>query len=394
MTDLTDWRADTPGCANRVHLNNAGAGLMPRPVLAEIERHLRLESDIGGYEAADQQAERIAAGLGEVARLVGAAPRNVAIVESATAGFAAALSAFDFRPGDRIITTRCDYTSNQIQYLAMAARLGVEVVHAADLPEGGVDPDDVRRLASSRPCRLIAVSWIPTNSGLVQDVAAVGEVAEAFGVPYLVDACQAVGQMPVDVTALRCDYLSATGRKFLRGPRGIGFLYVADRALARGDHPLHVDMYGARWSDTGRITLAETAARFQAWERSQALVLGQAAAARYASAVGLDRIRELAWGHAAALRSRLAELPRIRVLDRGAVRCAIVTFAIEGVESHAAVLALRGVGINASSAPLEVARIDFAAKGVESAVRFSPHYYNSADELDTAVEAVRELSDR
>lgn len=233
-TSLARWRADTPGCAHCNHLNNAGAGLMPSPVLAAMERHLRLESEIGGYEAADAIASSVDATYATLAALVHGAPHNMAIVGNATAGFIQALSTVDFAPGDVLVTTRCDYTSNQIQYLALAQRRGVEIVHAADLPEGGVDPESVRALARHPRCRLVAVSWVPTNSGLVQDVAGVGEVCEKLGVPYLVDACQAVGQIPIDVTRLHCDYLSVTARKFLRGPRGIGFMYVSDRALARG----------------------------------------------------------------------------------------------------------------------------------------------------------------
>src|SRR5690349_15300886 len=232
------WRADTPGCAHRNHLNNAGAALMPQPVISAIDEHIRLESEIGGYEAADARAEAIAAGYDALGAIVGARREHIAVVGSATAGFIQALSSFDFTPGDVIVTTRCDYTSNQIQYLALSTRLGVEIVHADDLPEGGVDPDSVRAIVRDRQPRLVAVSWIPTNSGLVQDVESVGLVCEEAGVPYIVDACQAVGQISVDVTRLRCDYLSATARKFMRGPRGIGFMYASDRALERGDHPL------------------------------------------------------------------------------------------------------------------------------------------------------------
>src|SRR5437764_416635 len=231
--ELDRWRRDTPGCRDRIHLNNAGAGLMPRPVLDALTEHLAREAAIGGYEAADEAEPRVRETYALVGRLVGAAPRNIALVENATVAFSQALSAFDFRPGDRIVTTRTDYPSTQLMYLSRAQRAGVETVRADDLSEGGVDPESVRRLARHPRTRLVALSWVPTNSGLVQDARAVGEVCAELGVPYLVDACQTVGQMAVDVTALRCDFLAATGRKFLRGPRGIGFLYVSDRLLGR-----------------------------------------------------------------------------------------------------------------------------------------------------------------
>src|SRR5690349_16570168 len=235
MNDLGRWRAETPGCAHRNHLNNAGAALMPQPVIDAMTAHITLESEIGGYEAEDERQNAIAAVYADIGALVNAPASNMAVVANATAGFVQSMSAFDFTADDVVLTSRCDYVSYQITFLALAKRLGIRVRHAPDLPEGGVDPSAVREILRREKVRLVHMSWIPTNSGLVQDLEAVGEVCEELGVPYLVDACQAVGQMPIDVTRLRCDYLSVTARKFLRGPRGIGFLYVSERALSRGD---------------------------------------------------------------------------------------------------------------------------------------------------------------
>ncbi len=387
------WRDETPGTAHRNHLNNAGAALVPRRVLDATTDHLRLESEIGGYEAADARAAAISAGYDELAALVGASARNIAVVANATAGFVQAVSSFDFAPGDVIVTSRCDYTSNQIQYLALARREGVEVRHADDLPEGGVDPDAVRREVrrareSGRTVRLVAVSWIPTNSGLVQDVEGVGRVCEELDVPYLVDACQAVGQVPIDVARLRCDYLSATARKFLRGPRGIGFMYASDRALARGDYPLFVDMRGARWTGPAAFEIAPTARRYEDWEFPYALVLGQAEAARYAREVGIETAQQHAWALAERLRAAAAELPGVRVLDRGRERCAIVTLAMEGRTGAELVAFLAARGINAVATLREFGWYDFVEKGVESGVRLSPHYYNTEDEVDAAASAL------
>src|SRR3989440_623159 len=161
--ELDRWRRDTPGCRDRIHLNNAGAGLMPRPVLDALTEHLAREAAIGGYEAADEAEPRVRETYALVARLVGAAPNNIALVENATVAFSQALSAFDFRPGDRIVTTRTDYPSNQLMYLSLAQRAGVETVRADDLPEGGVDPESVRRLARDPRTRLVALSWVPTR---------------------------------------------------------------------------------------------------------------------------------------------------------------------------------------------------------------------------------------
>jgi selenocysteine lyase/cysteine desulfurase len=387
---LDRWRRETPGCRERIHLNNAGAALMPRPVIDALTGHLAREAAIGGYEAADEAAPRVRETYELVARLIGAAAHNIALVGNATVAFSQALSAFDFRPGDRIVTTRTDYPSNQLMYLSLARRAGVATVRADDLPEGGVDPDSVRRLARDARTRLVALTWVPTNSGLVQNARAVGAVCAELGVPYLVDACQSLGQMPVDVRELHCDFLAAAARKFLRGPRGLGFLYVADRTLERGAFPLFVDMRGADWTDPDAFRLADGARRFENWEFACALVLGLGEAARYALQVG-PQGPERAWRLAASLRERLKGLPGVRVLDRGRERCAIVTIAVAGRDATDLKLRLRERGINTSASDRDDGVIDMDDKAATSVLRLSPHYYNTEDELDAAITALTEL---
>lgn len=382
------WRADTPGVERLIHLNNAGAALVPGPVADAVAAHLRLESELGGYEAADARAEALHGVKAAVARLVGSRPGNIALTQNSTAAFAQALAAFDLRPGDLILTSRADYASNQIMYLSLARRQGVEVVRAPDAPEGGVDLGAVRELVARRRPALVALTWVPTNSGLVQPVAAVGEICRAAEIPYLVDACQAVGQMPVDVALVECDYLAATARKFLRGPRGIGFLYVADRALGAGAHPLLVDMRGADWVEPDAFDLTPDARRFESWEISCALALGLGAAVEYALGVGLETARDRARALAAHARTLLATVPGVRVLDRGPELCAIVTAEPGGRPAEELKLALRARGINLSSPGRTDAVIDMDEKLAASALRISPHYYNTAEEVEAAVAAI------
>jgi selenocysteine lyase/cysteine desulfurase len=389
--DIARLRAETPGCAQRNHLNNAGAALMPTPVIDAINDHIRLESEIGGYEAEDARQDASNAVYDEIGAMVGAPARNMAIVANATAGFVQSMSAFDFKRGDVIVTSSCDYVSYQITFLSLAERLGVEIRHAPDLPEGGIDAGALREMLRRERVRLVHLSWVPTNSGLVQDVAAVGAVCEEAGAPYLVDACQAVGQIPIDVSRLRCDYLSVTARKFLRGPRGIGFMYASDAALARGDHPLFVDMRGAKWVDVDRYELVETAQRFEDWEFPRALVLGLGAAARYARGVGIEAAGRRASSLAATLRQELAGIDGVRVLDRGREQCAIVTIDVRGWDASDLVAELARHGINTTASLRWYGLIDFTSKGTTSALRISPHYYNTSEEIASVIGHLREL---
>jgi selenocysteine lyase/cysteine desulfurase len=386
---VKQWRDDTPGCARQIHFNNAGSGLMPRAVLDAMVAHLNREANFGGYESADDAEAAVADAYASVAKVLGTQPRNIAVVENSTVAFFQALSAFDFKPGDVIVTTRNDYISNQLAYLSLARRHGVEVRRAADLASGGADPQSVKELLRDSRVRLLAVTWVPTNSGLMQPVETLGEIAEAAGMPYLVDGCQAVGQIPVDVAKLRCDFFSGTARKFLRGPRGIGFLYVSDRALKRGDFPLYIDMRGADWVSADSFAPAPDARRFENWEFAYSLVLGLGEAARYALAVGVERGGRRARDLAATLRGKLSELRGIRVLDRGNELAAIVTIEVAGWEASELSRVLRTCGINTSASLRAYAVIDMDEKRAASALRLSPHYYNTEDEIDRVVDQLK-----
>ncbi len=395
MFDPQPWRADTAAaCAGRIHLNNAGAALMPQPVLDAMVEHLRHEAELGGYEAADAAAPFIEEAYGALARLVGAAPHNIAVVENATVAVSQVLSSFDFRRGDVLVTTRNDYVSNQLMYLSLAARFGIEVRRAEDAVEGGVDPESVQHMIRAHRPKLVALTWVPTNSGMVQPAEAVGRICEEEGVPYLLDACQAVGQLPIDVRRLRCGFLAATARKFLRGPRGVGFLYISDQALAANRHPLFVDMRGATWTDDDAYQVAPDARRFENWEFAYALVLGLGAAAKYAARVGVEQACGYVSELAAHARERLGEMPGVRVLDRGPALCAIVTAAFNGNDAAEIVARLREQAINTSATFRDWALIDMRQKGVTNAVRISPHYYNTRKELDIALFALEEFAER
>jgi selenocysteine lyase/cysteine desulfurase len=276
-------------------------------------------------------------------------------------------------------------------FLSLAARRGVRIERADDAPEGGVDPASVRTLVRRHRPRLVSITWVPTNGGLVQPAAEVGAVCEAEGVPFLLDACQAVGQLAIDVAALRCDFLSATARKFLRGPRGIGFLYASDAVLARGAYPLLVDMRGAMWSAENAFTLFPGARRFEEWEFPYALVLGLGAAARYALEAGIARTAARAHTLAAAARRQIGAIPGVRSLDREARLSAIAAFAFESHVAHDVMHALRARAINTSALARSDAVIDMSRKGAETALRVSPHYFNTGVEIDGLEAALKEV---
>jgi selenocysteine lyase/cysteine desulfurase len=389
---LDQLRADTPGVAQVIHFNNAGCGLLPAPVLAAVQDHVTLEAQIGGYEAAERQADAVRDFYTQTATLLNTAPENVAFASSATHAYSTALSSLEFASGDVILTTRNDYISNQLAFLSLRKRYGVRVVHAPDGPAGGVDVDAMAALMREHRPRLVAVTQVPTNSGLVQPVVEVGRHCRELELTYLVDACQSAGQIPLDVEELGCDFLTATPRKFLRGPRGTGFLYVSDRVLEAGREPLYIDMWGARWTGPDSYRALDTAARFEDWEFSYASVVGCAAAVRYALSVGVERGGRRARDLAARLRAALAAVDGVTVLDRGPDPAALVTFAIAGWEPKPFKAAMDARRINSALSFREFAQYDFGDKDVDWCLRLSPHYYNTEAEVDEVAGAVAELA--
>jgi len=392
MIDVPRARAATPGCHDVVHLNNAGASLPTRQVLDVVIEHLELEARIGGYAAADAVADRSDAVYDSVARLLSASREEIALVDSATRAWDLAFSSFvsTFEPGDVVLTSTSEYASNVIAMLHAARRVGITVERIPDDEHGAVSVDALReRLAhhGGAPVRLVAVSWIPTQGGLVNPAAAIGAAARAAGVPYLVDACQAVGQLPVDVEALGCDVLTATGRKFLRAPRGTGVLYVRREWIERLDPPF-LDVHSARWTGTETFEVRGDARRFETFEHSVAGRLGLGAAVDEALGWGLRAIADRVQVLAAALRERLVTVPGLVLRDLGAEgeRGAIVTFTIEGVDPFTIATALRARAMNIGVSTIDFARADFERRGLDAVARASVHYYNTDDELDRLVD--------
>jgi cysteine desulfurase / selenocysteine lyase len=385
--DVERARADTPGCEHVVHLDNAGSSLPAKPVLDAVISHLELEARIGGYAAHAQNGEAIERFYDATASLIGARREEIAFCSSATRAWDMAFYAFRFERGDRILTSVADYISNYIAYIQVAHRSGVDVVTVPNDDRGQVSVDALRDRIDER-VKLVAITHVPTNSGLVNPVEEIGAVTREAGVPYLVDACQSAGQIPLDVDEIGCDALSATGRKFLRGPRGTGFLYVRSGLLERLEPPL-LDMRAADWVAPDRYELRPDGRRFEEWEQDYAGKVGLATAIDYALGWGIDAIWERVHRNGERLRELLEEIDGVTIHDPGAVRCGIVTFSVDGVRAQVVKEALEQKRINVTVSETSSAVIDAVARDLPDLVRASVHYFNNEDELDLAARCVR-----
>jgi selenocysteine lyase/cysteine desulfurase len=379
FVNIERFRDHTPGCRQVVHLNNAGASLSPEPVLSAVLEHLSLESRLGGYEAEQAKAVELEAVYTSLADLIGAGAQEIALTQNATRAWDMVFYAIPLGPGDRILTCQAEYASNYIAFLQRSRATGAEIVVVENDSQGALCLDHLATLLDER-VKLVAINHMPTNSGLVQPAAQVGKLLEDHPALYLLDACQSVGQMPICVKELKCDVLSATSRKFLRGPRGLGFLFVKQE-LIEGIEPPFLDLHAATWTHPDRYKIRADARRFETYETFVAGRLGLGAAADYAMEVGLAdswrRVRQLA----ALARQRLAELGA-DVHDLGQTQGAIVTFTVPWAAPGRVAQLLRDQGINVWTCTANSARLDMEARGLDQVVRVSPHYYNTEAEIE------------
>ncbi len=389
MIDVAKARRETPGCEHVLHFNNAGAALMPQPVIDTVRDHLDLEARIGGYEAAAAAEDRIEAVYDSIGSLLGCDPDEVAVVDSATRAWDMAFYSLRIGAGDRILTSVAEYASNYLAFLQVAERTGAVVEAVPNDEHGRLSVAALERMIDERT-RLVAVSHVPTNGGLVQPAAEIGAVTGAAGVPFLLDACQSVGHMPVDVRLIGCDMLSATSRKYLRGPRGQGFLFVR-RDVLEGLEPPMIDLHAATWTSPTSYRLRADARRFESWEANVAAKLGLGAAVDYARRWGPAAIYHWVTALAALLRERLAEVPGITVHDAGAERCGIVTFSSNAMPASEIRDRLREEAINVEVSSPASTLLDATRRRLPPLVRASVHYYNTEWEVDRFRDALVKL---
>ncbi|MES3009093.1 MAG: aminotransferase class V-fold PLP-dependent enzyme [Pseudomonadota bacterium] len=378
--NIAEVRQHTPACSELMHFNNAGASLSPLPVHERLLQHLTLEQRIGGYEAAQQEAAAVENFYNAFARLLHCESDEIAYSESATHAWNAAFHAIPLRAGQRILTGQSEYSSNYMAFLQLAREKGLHIDVIPNDEQGCICLD---RLADaiSDDVGLIALTHVPSQSGVIHPAAEVGQLAKAHDILYLLDACQSAGQIDLDVATLGCDMLTGTGRKYLRGPRGTGFLYVRHTALERLQ-PDRIDFHSARWTAENQYEFRADARRFESWECSVAGKIALGAAADYATALGMHNIEHRVRELAAAFRDQLRKLPGIRVHESGSSLSGIVTFSKDGEPAESLQRRLHHSGINTSVTRLSGNLLDLPRRGLGDINRASVHYFNTEEEIE------------
>jgi selenocysteine lyase/cysteine desulfurase len=389
--DLQIIRNQTAGCEEAIHFNNAGAALMPKPVATAIRDYITEEELHGGYETADRKRAELDLFYQYGAQLLHCQSRNIAFTTNATESYNKALSSISFKSGDVVLITSNDYPSNYIALISLQNRFGVKLVRVADTETGEIDLADLEEKIRKYSPRLLSVTHIPTSSGLVQPVAEIGLITKKYNTLYLLDACQSLGQLKVDASLIGADFISGTFRKFLRGPRGAGILYVSDKALEAGFEPLFIDLHGATWVEENKYVPRNDATRFEDWEKGYALMMGSNASLKYLLEIGIDEIESRNEILMNKLRSDLSNIKFVKLQDRGQKQCCILTFSCGNRSESETKKYFSENNIHIYTTPKTNAIIDFTEKNLDWVVRVSPHYYNTESEIERFIQVVGNL---
>lgn len=387
--EIQQFRNDTRGTASVIHFNNAGSSLPVNAIVDTVTTYLQNEAVQGGYEAEATHAAALDTVYTLVARLINAEKDEIALTENASMSWAIAFGGISFEPGDEVLTSELEYVTNLLYLIHARQTKGIVFKVIPNDEQGNFSLAELEASITTKT-KLMAVTHMASTTGGVLPVAAIGRIARKHGILYLVDACQTAGQAPIDVHEMQCDFLAATGRKYLRAPRGTGFLYVR-KAVQQQLQPVLMDGHSILSVTENGFQFRDDAKRFELYENNRALLLGLGAAVAYALNIGVPRIWQRIQYLANILRGELQQIPGVRLHDHGSTLCGIVTFTVEGKEVELVKQQLAAKKINVSVGLAKSTLLYMNKHQLPGNIRASIHYYNTEAEIAVCCEALREI---
>ena len=389
MLDINKIRLETPGCQSRIHFNNAGGSLIPRGVSVAVESYLNREQEIGSYEAAEEAKVLINSFYTKFSELLNCSESEIAFIENSTRAWEMAVHSISWKPGDQIITGENEYGSNYLGLLHLAKQRSLKILTIPNDENGTISLSQLEESVTDKT-RLIAITHVASQRGDVQPASKVGEIANKHNILYLLDACQSVGQINLDTKSLKCDFLCGSGRKYLRGPRGTGFLYTKSTALKTLE-PVFLDLHSANWKNVGSYEFVRDAKMFECWERNMAAMIGLTTAVEYLLKLDVKMVEQRVKQLSLNLREKLSELAAIKILEKSNNCSGIVTFTKTSISATDLKDELQKKGINISVIKQRNARLDLGKECTGDINRASLHYYNSEQEISEFIKELTKL---
>ena len=389
MLDIKKIRLETPGCQSRIHFNNAGSSLNPKGVFVAVQSYLNREQEIGSYEAAEEAKVLINSFYTKFSELLNCDESEIAFIENSTRAWEMAVHSIRWKPGDEIITGENEYGSNYLGLLHLAKQRSLKIFTIPNDESGTISLGQLEESITDKT-RLIALTHVASQRGDVQPASKVGEIANKHNILYLLDACQSVGQINLDTKSLKCDFLCGSGRKYLRGPRGTGFLYTKSTAL-KALEPVFLDLHSASWTNAGSYEFVRDAKMFECWERNMAAMIGLATAVEYLLKLKVEIVERRVKQLSLNLKEKLSELTDIKILEKSNNYSGIVTFTKTSISATDLKDELQKVGINISVIKQRNARLDLGKESTGDINRASLHYYNTEQEISEFIKELTKL---
>jgi cysteine desulfurase/selenocysteine lyase len=400
-------RADFPILHQQVHgkpliyFDNAATSQKPTAVLDTLRHYYEHDNanvHRGAHLLSVRATEAYEGARDKVAAFVNAASRNE-IVFTRNASEAINLVAYSWalntlKPGDEIVTTVMEHHSNLVPWQIIAQKTGAVIKHVRLSETESFDLEHYKSLVNEKT-KLVAVVHVSNTLGCITPVEEVGVIAHAVGAKVLIDACQSVPHMPIDVQAIDCDWLVASGHKMC-APTGIGFLYgKLDLLNAMPPFFGGGEMIGEVYLD--HFTTAELPHKFEAGTPAIGEAIALGAAVDYLSQIGMDKIHAYEEELTAYLFEKLATVPNLRIYGNrpdaaGKGRAALAAFNVTNLHANdvATLLDHEGVAIRSGhhcTQPLH------RLLKVSGSARASLYFYNTRTEIDQFIIALKETID-
>lgn len=379
---IKEARTQTPTATSGTHLAAAGSSLPSSRTLEAVRSYIDLEASIGGYDAADAVMDLVQTTRVQLETLINAPSGSVALTSSDTVGFAKSMWGLalggQFPKNSAFLVDHYLYASHKYVICEVAKFCEANVLIS---PTRQLEADWVQSQLSRGNVRAVLCTHVASHRGYVTPLSSIGQLCRESESLHIVDGCQSFGQIPIDVEASSIDIFTATGRKWLRAPRGTGFVFARPDLISLMRPPYQ----------EGRLELApENPQRLENFEVSWAARVGMHFALNDLHTYTQERVSRQIIAMTDYLQHRLRELKNLDVQEApDQPKCGITTFLHSSVGSEELKAQAAAIGVRFTVAPPDSAPLD--SDVLRAPVRVSPHIYNNTDDIDALIEFIEAL---